>query len=196
MLIVHVAVSLGALQVGANAALALDRAMPTLPFKFVRRYFDPLMALVGCGSWLGAVWLSIWPPANDWRGRVTFALVFAPPGCLLRFYASKHLNSRLPSFPLGTFFVNVFGTAILGMCYDLQHSGSVRSLAGCQVLEGVIQGFCGCVTTVSTWVVELDTLRRRHGYIYGLASVSLAFGFLVVIMGSLEWTKGFVAPVC
>jgi CrcB protein len=196
VLIVHVAVSLGALQVGANVAMALDQVLPTLPFKFVRRYLDPLMMFVGYGSWLGAVWLSIWPPANDWRGRVIFALVLAPPGCLLRFYASKHLNSLVPSFPLGTFSVNVFGTAILGMCYDLQHSGSAMNLAGCQVLEGVIDGFCGCATTVSTWVAELDTLQRKHGYIYGLASISLALGLLVVIMGSLEWTKGFAAPVC
>ena len=202
VLIVHVAISLGALQVGANAALALDRVLPiTLPFKFVRTYIDPLIALLGFGSWLGALWLSIWPPAPDWRGRVTFALVLAPPGCLLRFYASKHLNSRLPSFPLGTFAVNVLGTAVLGMCYDLQHSGAAaaaatRGVVGCQVLEGVIQGFCGCTTTVSTWVVELDTLRRRHAYVYGLASVSVAMGFLVAIMGSLEWTRGFAAPVC
>ena len=196
VLIIHVAVSLGALQVGGTVASSLDRFLPTLPFKFVRRALDPLMAVVGCGCWLGAVCLSIWPAETDWRGRVTFALVLAPPGCLLRFYASKHLNSRLPSFPVGTFCVNVFGTVILGLCYDLQHSDAGASIVGCQVLEGVIEGFCGCVTTVSTWALELDTLRRKHGYIYALASMSMAIGALVVIMGTLEWTKGFTVPVC
>ncbi len=196
VLIIHVAVSISALQVGAHVALALDRFMPILPFRFIRRALDPVMVVVGCGCWLGAVCLSIWPPENHWRGRVMFALVLAPPGCLLRFYASKHLNSRLPSFPLGTFCVNVFGTAILGMCYDLQHSSTGTSIAGCQLLEGVMEGFCGCVTTVSTWTVELDTLRRKHGYIYGLTSLTVAISFLVVIMGTLEWTTGFAVPVC
>ena len=186
VLIIDLAVSLGALQVGASVALALDHFMPILPFRFVRRALDPMMVVVGYGSWLGAVFLSIWPPENDWRGRDTFALVLAPPGCLLRFYASKHLNSRLPSFPLGTFCVNLFGTAILGMFYDLQHSGAGASIAGCQILEGVIEGFCGCVTTVSTWVLELDTLRRKHVYIYAPASLSVAIGFLVVMMGTFE----------
>jgi CrcB-like protein, Camphor Resistance (CrcB) len=82
------------------------------------------------------------------------------------------------------------------MCFDLQWSGAAASVVGCQALEGVMEGFCGCATTVSTWVLELDTLRQRHGYLYGLASVSVALAFLVVIMGSLDWTKGFKAPVC
>lgn len=196
VLIVHVAVSLGGLQVGANIALALDPFMPTLPFKLVRRALDPLMAVVGCGSWLGAIFLCIWPPQEFWRERVTLAIAFAPLGCLLRFFVSKHLNSRLPMFPLGTFVVNVFGTAVLGMCYDLQHSGVAARGVGCQVFEGLMEGFCGCLTTVSTWTVELDTLQRKHAWLYGLASVSIALGFLICIMGSLEWTKGFMQPVC
>lgn len=97
------------------------------------------------------------------------------------------------------------------MCYNLQHvdglgtsvgplaaSASASSvLVSCQVLQGVMDGFCGSTTTVSTWVAELNGLsRRRHAYFYGTASVGAALGFLVIIMGSLLWTRGFVAPVC
>jgi len=140
--------------------------------------------------------MSIWPAENVWRGQVTFALVFAPVGCLLRFHLSKALNARLPSFPLGTFHANIVGTAVLGMCYDLQHSSVGGTVTGCQVLEGVMEGFCGCLTTVSTFALEIDTLRRRHAYTYGLISVFVAMGLLVVIIGTVDWTRGLAKPAC
>jgi fluoride exporter len=201
ILIIEVACSLCALQFGAHLALLADPIIPTLPFKAIRRILDPFAVFLAFGCWLGAVFLSIFPPEDFWRGRACISLVFAPPGCLLRFYASKKLNARIPSFPLGTFLVNIFGTGILGMCYDLQHARNIGAapnggVAACQVLEGVMEGFCGCTTTVSTWVVELKTLQRRHAYIYGMASMIIALGLSVVVMGSVGWTSGFGAPIC
>jgi CrcB protein len=201
ILIIEVACSISALHFGAHLALLTDPIIPILPFKPIRRILDPLVVFLAFGCWLGAIFLSIFPPQNFWRGRATISLVFAPPGCLLRFYASKHLNARIPSFPLGTFVVNIFGTGILGMCYDLQHARSIAaapngSAAACQVLQGVMEGFCGCTTTVSTWVAELTSLRRRHAYIYGMASMAIALALLVVVMGSVGWTSGFESPVC
>lgn len=199
--IIQISVSLAALNTGAHFALLTTRIIPTLPFKFTRKILDPLAVFLALGCWLGAILLSIFPPQPYWQPRATFALVFAPIGCLTRFYASKYLNARTPSFPLGTFFVNIFGTCVLGMCHDLQHARSIGAAPGasyiaCGVLEGVIQGFCGCVTTVSTWVVELNSLRRRHAYTYGAASVIIALLSLIVIMGSVRWTIGFGEPVC
>ncbi|KAJ9627853.1 hypothetical protein H2203_003071 [Taxawa tesnikishii (nom. ined.)] len=216
VIILTISLSLSALQIGAHVALALDRWTPTLPFRFTRRILDPVIAFLAIGCWLGAIFLSIFPPdrpggpasrgawSNEvWRGEVLFALVFAPLGCLLRWYASLKLNALLPSFPLGTFVVNVFGTAVLGACYDLQHvpllpaAGLVGGgRVGCQVLQGVEDGFCGCLTTVSTWVTELQGLRRRHAWVYGAASVVTSLALLVVIMGSVRWTTGWDASVC
>ena len=203
ILIIHAAVSLGALKAGAHFALLMHPVTPTLPFRFFRSIVDPLAVFLAFGCWLGSIFLSIWPPASNathWRFRATFPLVFAPLGCLLRFYASKHLNTRVPSFPLGTFAVNIFGTAVLGMCWDLQHARGIGAgvgvHVGCSILQGVMEGFCGCLTTVSTWVLELDGLRRRHAWIYGLSSVGVGLGVMVVIMGSMGWTTGFARPAC
>ncbi|KAI3086275.1 hypothetical protein CBS147339_119 [Penicillium roqueforti] len=207
VIILTVSLSLSALIVGAHIALALTRVTPTVPFAFTRRVLDPLVVMLAWGCWLGAVFLAIWPPDRHkgpdvWRGRAVFAIVFSPLGCLLRFYVSLHLNGRIPTFPLGTFTVNIFGTIIEGMCYDLQHVSDLggvvpAALTGCQVLQGVMDGFCGSTTTISTWVAELKGLsHRRHAYLYGSASVLVALGFLVVIMGSLLWTRGFDEPVC
>ncbi|KAF8852274.1 hypothetical protein BDZ45DRAFT_678454 [Acephala macrosclerotiorum] len=201
VIIITVSLSISALHIGAHLAILSEPWTPTMPFSFCRKFLDRLAVVLAWGCWLGAIFLAIWPPDRHdnppeiWRGRAVFALVFAPLGCLGRFYASIYLNGKISSFPLGTFVVNIFGTAILGMSYDLQHV-PLGGAIGCQVLQGIEDGFCGCLTTISTWVSELNSLRRRNAYRYGAASVVVAFCFLLVIMGSLQWTKGFSALQC
>ncbi|OBT74180.1 hypothetical protein VF21_06261 [Pseudogymnoascus sp. 05NY08] len=216
--ILTLCVCISALKFGAHLAIVLHYITPSIPVRLIRRTFDRMAVVVALGVWLGAVSMVIWPPdrpsgpaANGrttwaqegWRGKVLFSLIFAPLGCIARFYASVKLNGLKPSFPVGTFVVNIFGTIILGMAWDLQHAplGSLGGrigggLTGCQVLQGVMDGFCGCMTTVSTWVLELTSLRRRHAYTYGVASVGVALAFMTIIMGSLRWTRGFADPVC
>ncbi|KAH0385627.1 hypothetical protein KCU92_g3405, partial [Aureobasidium melanogenum] len=217
IIIYTLALSLAALNIGAHLALALDRFTPTLPFRLTRKFLDPLIVVLAWGCWLGAIFLSIWPPdrpsgpssrgswANEvWRGEVLFALVFAPIGCLLRYYASLKLNPITASFPLGTFAVNVFGCAVEAMCYSIQHvpiTSTAGALigggrVGCQVLQGVMDGFCGTTTTVSTWIAELQSLRRRHAYVYGAASVAAGLCLMIVVMGSVRWTIGWTTPAC
>lgn len=218
VIILTLCLSLSALQLGGHIAIATESITPALPVFLTRKVFDRATVIVAIGSWLGAVFLAIWPPdrpggpaadgrmswsKETWRGQAVFALVFAPLGTLARFYISLLLNGRVPSFPLGTFTVNVLGTIILGMAWDLQHVplGSARGkvgggLVGCQVLQGIQDGFCGCLTTVSTWVLELTGLRRKHAYFYASMSIGIALASLVVIMGSLRWTRGFDEKVC
>ncbi|KAI9759662.1 MAG: hypothetical protein M1835_000328 [Candelina submexicana] len=208
IIIITPSLCLVSLQFGAHLALVADPFLPSLHFTFQRKVVDRALVAIAWLIWLGAIFITIFPPdrpvgpaskgtwaRETWRSQALFALVLAPLGCLLRFYASLHLNGRISSFPLGTFTVNIFGALVLGMCYDLQHS-NIGGRVGCQVLQGVMDGFCGCLTTVSTWVAELKGLRRRHAYIYGGVSVAVALAGLVVVMGSLRWTKGFRAPVC
>ena len=110
------------------------------------------------------------------------------------------LNGIVKWFPVGTFAVNMFGVAVLSMCYDLQHVPLQVTIGGghlgCQVLQGVQDGFCGCLTTVSTWILEMKSLRRRHGYFYGASSVLVGLALVVCIMGTVKWTVGFQAAPC
>lgn len=214
-----VALSLGALYAGAHLSQAISPFTPTIPFKFMRKVLDRVIIFLAFGCWLGAVFLAIWPPdrnsraARDgkefWRGRAVFALVFAPLGTLGRFYASLILNPIISSFPLGTFLCNIFGSMVFSMCYDLQHVAGIgakhvaskagrntRILTNCQVLQGVMDGFCGCLTTVSTWVAELQSLQLKYSYRYGITSITAGLCSFIVICGSLKWTKGFAEPVC
>lgn len=208
VLVTTIGLSLMALQFGAHAALFLEPYTPSIPFLFARKVVDRSVVFLAWGCWLGAILLAIFPPdrpggpvgnksssLETWRSQALFALVFAPVGCLLRFYASLHLNGIFKAFPLGTFAVNVFGTGMEAMFLDLQRV-PIGGMIGCQVLQGMEDGFCGCLTTVSTWITELTALRLKHSYLYGLASVGVGLSFMIVIMGSLQWTHGFQQPLC
>ena len=201
VILLTVSMSLSGLFIGAHLAIATEPLVPALPFLFMRKFLDRCAVFLGWGCWIGAVLLSALPPdRNDgtpetWRGRATFALVFAPLGCLARFYASLYLNGKIASFPLGTFTVNVSGSIILAMSWTLAHV-PLGGVVGCQVLQGIEDGFCGCLTTVSTWVAELSSLRRRHAYTYGTASVVVSLAFTVAIMGGLRWSDGFAELRC
>ncbi|KAM3558287.1 hypothetical protein ARSEF4850_004675 [Beauveria asiatica] len=197
VIIETVGLSLGAYSAGMHLGAALEPYTPSIPFRFARGVLDKLGVLLGWGCWLGAILLAVFPPRNYWRGTAVFATVFAPLGCLARFYLSMLLNAKRPAFPLGTFAANVLGTAVLGMAWDIAHSAAAGGgVLGCQLLQGVEDGFCGCLTTVSTWVSELCSLRRRSAYVYGAVSVVLSTALMIAIMGGLRWTQGFAPLQC
>lgn len=195
VIITSIGLSVTGLFLGSHLAMELERITPTLPYKFTRKFLDPLMVPVGIGSWVTILFMSLFPPHAAWRGTPLLDLVFSPLGCLARFYLSTLLNGKISGFPLGTFAANVLGTTLLGMFWDLTHLPDA-GLAGCQVLTSLQDGFCGTISTVSTWVLELATLRRTHAYIYGAASVLTSLIMLIVIMGSLRWSQGFVLALC
>lgn len=200
ILIIQTCVSVAALKTGAEIALGLQPIVPALPVEVLNNVLNLVALPIGMGSWVGAILLCIWPPGGSaWRARATLPLAFAPIGCLARFYTSKYLNPMLPAFPLGTFVINIFGTCVSAMCFDLQRANSTRAPSGttaCALLQGVIQGFSGCATTVSTWVAELQSLRRRHAWIYGMASIGVALSCQIVIVGPVRWTIGLKAARC
>lgn len=216
VLTVEIGLCLLAPQFGAHIAIALEPMMSKIPRLNIRRITDPIVVLIAWGSWVGAVVMVIWPPdrpsgpaadgrtvwaQEDWRGNVLFALALAPLGCLLRFHAALKFNGLISHFPVGTFIVNIAGTIVLGACWDLQRAPLTNGAIGggrlgCQVLQGVQDGFCGCLTTVSTWVVELKGLQRKHAYFYGAMSVAVGVSSLVVIMGTLVWGPGSRPTAC
>ncbi|KAJ6084060.1 hypothetical protein N7486_010860 [Penicillium sp. IBT 16267x] len=207
VLFTEIGLSLSSLFLGAHLAIGTSAWMPTLPQSWVRRFLDPLVFILAILSWVAVICLAAVLPRGTgkvtlwstdmWKGSVIFALIFAPLGALVRFFVSLKLNSRIASIPLGTFVVNLSGTMVLGMAYSLQHASfGGASFVGCQVLQGIMDGFCGCLTTVSTWVLELSGLRKRHAYFYAALSVVVALCALVIEIGSLKWTKGLDTPLC
>ncbi|ORZ07521.1 CrcB-like protein-domain-containing protein [Lobosporangium transversale] len=142
--------------------------------------------------WIGMVLVTILMPQGSWTSwrHVVFAICFAPPGAILRWYLSR-FNIRTKQFPVGTFAANVIGSLILAALVCLQHSSGVggKSTLICQVLSGLQDGFCGCLTTISTFALELKILSRRASYIYGVSSVVAAQLAMLIVLGSFVWTR-------
>ena len=123
------------------------------------------------------------------RYDFVFSFVLASLGAYLRWHLSPW-NSDFKHFRPGTFTANTLGTWLLGAAYLLDHH--YENEAGEKVkalLYGVIMGFCGCLTTVSTFAVELTQLSLPGAYLYGLVSVLAAQVGLVAIRGTYWWTR-------
>jgi len=183
--------SYGGLQFGAHVAIFLHPVIPALPYR-LHRTLDWLAVPGSIGVWAGAILMAVFIP--KWRGIALFACVFAPLGSFGRFWASRLLNPIVKSFPLGTFSVNMVGTAVLAGLTLGRHEVAVT--VGCEVLRGLADGFCGCLTTVSTFMVELRGLKSKHAYIYGGTSVVSGMCLMIVILGSYIWTHESVATKC
>lgn len=138
--------------------------------------------------WLATILIGIYIP--KWRGIVSFSLIFSPLGVWLRFHLSRS-NLRYESFPIGTFLANQLGTAILAMLIALQYTPvGRRDLVGCQIIQGIEDGFCGTLTTVSTFIVELKKLERKHAYRYAIASWIVGQLIMLIILGSVDFARG------
>jgi fluoride exporter len=110
---------------------------------------------------------------------VLLVLVGGAIGAPLRYVTDLFVQSRHDSvFPWGTFAVNVVGSLILGAT-----AGAVTNADGpTWVLTLVGTGFCGALTTFSTFQVELLGMldADRAGLALTYAAASLAAGCLGV----------------
>ncbi|KAI8095098.1 uncharacterized protein B0P05DRAFT_577070 [Gilbertella persicaria] len=139
---------------------------------------DYLTLLFGILCWVGVILAAIF---TQHQKEVALACVFAPLGALTRWYLSFY-NNKLPHFPLGTWVANVFGTMILA-ALSLVQSGPSMSMISCSVVGALSDGYCGCLTTISTFVVYIS-------YLYGTISVVIAQCTMFVILGSYIWSQG------
>lgn len=164
-----------------------------IPRGFSTKYLsknDYFIIVFGILSWLGVIFAAIF--AKDQRD-LAFACVFAPVGALTRWYLSFY-NGRLPRFPIGTFIANIFGTVVLAALSIVQSGVYITPIA-CYVIDGLASGYCGCLTTISTFMVELTSLERKHSYLYGLITIVVSQCFMFIILGSYIWSYG-VTQIC
>ncbi|WP_067569869.1 fluoride efflux transporter CrcB [Nocardia acidivorans] len=88
------------------------------------------------------------------------AMVGAP----LRYLTDRAVQTKHDSiFPWGTFTVNLIGCLILGGLTGAAVSAPVYALAG--------TGFCGALTTYSTFSFETVRLAERRAYLYAATNI-------------------------
>jgi len=123
----------------------------------------------------------------------TLICIFAPFGTLIRWGLGRY-NVRFPRFPLFTLLVNVSGSVFLallnfGVCKmeSLPPDASGYLIAGVGigartstvVLSALSVGFCGCLTTVSSFANEVYHLKVHDSWAYALISI---FGTQIVLL--------------
>jgi len=125
----------------------------------------------------------------SFRSKATAALLFSFPGALTRYLLGVYLNPLHKGVPPGTFAANTLGTGFLAMFHVLQRSrhGTLGPTA-CVMLQGLIDGYCGCLSTVSTFASELRTLKKWHAWRYAAMSVLVGQALMVLIVGGAEWS--------
>jgi CrcB protein len=121
------------------------------------------------------------PPS--YRSEAVASLLFSFPGTLSRYLLALSLNVIMKRIPLGTMAANVFGTGLLGVFHVLQNKHVHVSPHACSTLQGLIDGYCGALTTISTFVVELNAMEgSRYAWIYGGISILVSQLILLVII--------------
>ena len=128
----------------------------------------------------------------DYRGVVTASLLFSFPGVVTRHILGSLLNSRIPSFPIGTFSSNILATVISAISFVLQNVGPIKCHSTpVAMLQGVVDGYTGCLSTVSTFAAEIHVMSRRHAWRYAIVSCLTAQVVLVLVIGSAKWSGAF-----
>ena len=100
-------------------------------------------------------------------------------GGSLRYLISNVIYKYLPAFfPYGTLAVNILGSIILGvLIFGFDEKNMLHP--GLKLLIGV--GFCGGLTTFSTFSFETFNLLRDSEFL--LAGINIAANFLLTIFG-------------
>ena len=114
----------------------------------------------------------------------------ASAGALLRWWLSLRLNEAVPALPLGTLISNLVGGYLVGMA--IAYFAALPDLSP-QWRLFIITGFCGGLTTFSTFSGEVVLLLQqgRLGWACGTMAAHLAGSLLLTFAGmaTVTWLK-------
>jgi len=110
----------------------------------------------------------------------------AAAGALLRWQLGVRLNSLFPAVPPGTLAANLIGGYIIGF--------AIAFLAQSQNLAPewrlfIITGFCGGLTTFSTFSAEVATQIQAGQWVWALGAIAahVTGSLLMTIAGFASW---------
>ena len=111
-------------------------------------------------------------------------------GALLRWWLGSRLNATLPPLPLGTLASNLIGGYVVGV--GIAFFAAFAAVSPEWRLF-VITGFCGGLTTFSTFSAEIVTLLQQGRMLWACAAVAAhLFGSLLMTfagIGTVAWLK-------
>ncbi len=113
-----------------------------------------------------------------WKSVAAIA-VGSALGALLRWQLGDKLNSLFPTIPPGTLAANLIGAYVVGLCVAFFATYAAISPEWRLLL---ITGFCGGLTTFSTFSVEVTALLQQGRVAWALGAISIH------VVGSLAMT--------
>ncbi len=107
-------------------------------------------------------------------------------GALLRWILGVKLNGLFPTLPPGTLVANLVGGYIIGLA--VAYFAQVPGIAPEWRLL-IITGFCGGLTTFSTFSVETVTLLQqgRVAWAMGEIAIHVSGSLLMTFVGLVSW---------
>src|SRR3984893_19050510 len=125
-----------------------------------------------------------------WRSFIAVS-VGGMLGCVLRWFLAIFLNRYFPSIPPGTLAANLIGCYIIGMAIAF-FTAYPTFAPEWRLL--VTTGFCGGLTTFSTFSAEIVMLLQSGRTVWALGAVAAhVVGFLVTTFGgsaTVIWLEG------
>lgn len=120
-----------------------------------------------------------------WRPIFAISLG-AAAGALLRWQLGLRLNSVFPSLPPGTLAANLVGGYIIGLA--VAYFAQAPDLAP-EWRLAIITGFCGGLTTFSTFSAEVVTLLNegRLAWAMGAIATHVAGSLSATLAGLASW---------
>lgn len=191
---------------GRQFALFFDTFIVPYFAKFLTyknaRIFEFICVIFGIGALIANLVLTCTLSVNYfYKESYSFAILMGAFGALLRFKLST-FNGRFfkPWFPTGTLMANILGCLLIAILYllilgikdqktsTLLISNDVHQF----ILKGFSGGFCGSLTTMSSFVNELYNLDHPFlQHIYFWATFVPCFIIVLLIDGSYAWARGF-----
>lgn len=120
-----------------------------------------------------------------WKSILSVA-IGATLGALLRWQLGTRLNSIFPTIPPGTLAANLIGAYVVGLGIAFFATFSAISPEW-RLL--VITGFCGGLTTFSTFSAEITTLLQQGRISWALGAVAAH------VVGSVTMTFAGIATI-
>lgn len=136
---------------------------------------------------------------SDW----TLGPIFGIFGTFARYYISLFFNPLSKKFYYGTFMCNEFAVLTLGF-FTLVQRGYNSSLTGpivsrinaCRIVSSLAGGFCGSLSTISTFINEGYNMDLAHALNYYIITIALSYILLVITLGAFSWSRGLTESIC
>ncbi|QPG74499.1 hypothetical protein FOA43_001829 [Brettanomyces nanus] len=208
VLLIQMGVSFFGYYLGRDFAALLDlwavfnRASRLLNYKVCRIFELTTAGLAIAGFIANLVLTCTLPLDNFWKKDYSLSILFGVVGAILRFQLSKYNGKfHMKWFPAGTLMANVLACTVLAVVTLLNNgyidsstqSRIVSNKVHRMVINAFVSGFCGSLSTISSFVNELYNLKHPiQRYTYFSVTFLPSFIIMLLIDGTFVWTRGFI----